>query len=300
MGSMWDIASAIIKWGNYLSMAIVIGGGFSFALMSHIEPKLKEATLRYIFVGCVLGICTTVLFFISQVGGINQQGLSGAFDFSMMQIIFQSDIGLQTGMRLASFIFSFLFLWRLKKQLDRNSNSPILRTLPLELYLPITIMLAISFAVIGHVSQLGLIARFAIVAHVICVFLWIGALYPLYLICASKHGSKVAGIMKEFGKYGAYFVSAILLSGTFLLFQLFGSVSEFVTTSYGNAVLLKLVLVVFLLVLAAINKFRLSPSIEKNGAVLKLRNSILLEIVFATVIAAITTYFTTVIGIAHG
>jgi putative copper export protein len=53
-------------------------------------------------------------------------------------------------------------------------------------------------------------------------------------------------------------------------------------------------------VLAAINKFRLSPSIEKNGAVLKLRNSILLEIVFSTVIAAITTYFTTVIGIAHG
>jgi putative copper resistance protein D len=106
--------------------------------------------------------------------------------------------------------------------------------------------------------------------------------------------------MKEFGKYGAYFVSAILLSGTFLLFQLLDSVSEFVTTSYGNAVLLKLVLVVFLLVLAAINKFRLSPSIEKNGAVLKLRNSILLEIVFSTVIAAITTYFTTVIGIAHG
>jgi len=231
---------------------------------------------------------------------INQQGLSGAFDFSMMQIIFQSDIGLQTGMRLASFIFSFLFLWRLKKQLDRNSNSPNLAHTAFGTLSPNHDYVSNFFCRDRPCSQLGLIARFAIVAHVICVFLWIGALYPLYLICASKHGSKVAGIMKEFGKYGAYFVSAILLSGTFLLFQLLDSVSEFVTTSYGNAVLLKLVLVVFLLVLAAINKFRLSPSIEKNGAVLKLRNSILLEIVFSTVIAAITTYFTTVIGIAHG
>ena len=160
--------------------------------------------------------------------------------------------------------------------------------------------MAASFVVVGHVSQLGIVARVAIIAHVISAFLWIGALYPLYLVCTSRYGNKAAGIMRAFGKYGVYFVSALVFTGVFLLFQLLSSIWEFVTTSYGNAVLLKLVLVVFLLVLAAINKFRLSPSIEKNGAVLKLRNSILLEIVFSTVIAAITTYFTTVIGIAHG
>ncbi|GJM05944.1 MAG: hypothetical protein DHS20C09_19400 [marine bacterium B5-7] len=296
---MWDIASAIVKWGNYLSMAMVIGGGFAFALMSQLEAKLKAATLQFIFAGCVLGTGTTILFFILQVGGINQQGLRGAFDLSMIRVIYQSDIGLQAGMRLPSFIFSFVLFWQLKKQLTHNPKHSLGRALPLELYLPITLVLAASFAVVGHVSQLGIIARLAIVFHVISALLWIGALYPLYLACASGYGNKVAGIMKVFGKYGVYFVSVLVLTGIFLLLQLLGSVSEFVTTNYGNAVLLKLGAVASLLVLAAINKFQLSPEFEKNDTRLKLRNSIQLEIIFAAAIIAITAYFTTVIGIVH-
>ena len=299
MGSMWDTVSAMIKWGNHLSMAIVIGGGFAFALMSQLERTIKEATLRHLFAGCFLGIGTTASFFVAQVGGINQQGLGGAFDVPMMQVIAQSDSGLQTGMRLISFIFSFLLCWQLKKQLSRSSNYSVGRALPLELYLPITLLMAASFVVVGHVSQLGIVARVAIIAHVISAFLWIGALYPLYLVCTSRYGNKAAGIMRAFGKYGVYFVSALVFTGVFLLFQLLSSIWEFVTTSYGNAVLLKLVLVVSLLALAAMNKFQLSPSFEKSGTGFKLRNSIQLEILFAAAIISITAYFTTVIGIAH-
>jgi putative copper resistance protein D len=81
-----------------------------------------------------------------------------------------------------------------------------------------------------------------------------------------------------------------------MCFELFHSLSELFTTAYGQALLVKLTLVLVIFVIAALNKLKLTPSLHNEGGVLALRNSIRIESVVALFILIITSYFSTIVG----
>lgn len=102
--------------------------------------------------------------------------------------------------------------------------------------------------------------------------------------------------MKKFGEIAVAIVAVLIISGIYLLSQLLGSVEELFTTAYGISLTAKLVGVAALLLLAAANKFRLVPGLQKSSGETKLKRSIMLEMLVALSVLVLTAFFTTLVG----
>ena len=105
--------------------------------------------------------------------------------------------------------------------------------------------------------------------------------------------------MKRFGDLAVAILAVLVVAGVLMLLQLFNSLAELVTTTYGWAVMTKLLLVSLLFAVAGINKIVLVPKISLQGGTAKLRNSIRYEMIMATAIMLVTAYLSTAIGPAE-
>ncbi len=295
----WDLASVVLKLLSLLSMAMVLGGGFSFFLLVHREQEIKQRVLAYMIIGAGTGIVATVLFFLVQIGGVNQTGLSGMFDAQIGGILAQSGLGYACGLRLVGYIGVFamapLAAWH-----NHTASKTRAFVCAALVYSFIVLLLGSSFSFYGHVAELGLIARFAILLHVVAVSWWIGSLYPLLLVFKAERDSILRSVMERFGQLAVYIVGFLIASGTYLAIAILESPNELLQTPYGSSLLLKLIGVAALLLLAASNKFFIVPNLDREISVGHLRSSISVEMVVAVAIIGITSYFTTVVGVSHG
>ena len=139
--SPWDLASVVLKLFTLSSTVVVLGGGFSFFLLSHLEWNLKQRVLSYIAIGAGTGIVSTLLFFLVQVGGINQNGPRGMLDAQIGNILAQSGLGYASGLRLAGYLSGLImtvFAWR--------NQAPAKTSLIVMIYSFIVLLLGISFS----------------------------------------------------------------------------------------------------------------------------------------------------------
>jgi len=102
--------------------------------------------------------------------------------------------------------------------------------------------------------------------------------------------------MKKFGNNAIGIVLLLIVAGILMLLELFHSIEEIFTTAYGLALVIKLLFVIGIFAIAAINKFKLTPAVHEEGGALALRRSIVLESVVAFAILAVTSYFSTIVG----
>lgn len=139
-----------------------------------------------------------------------------------------------------------------------------------------TLLAAISVAAIawqGHAgAELGrraVIHLTADAAHLVAAGLWLGALPPLMLLLRSTAAaSRQYDAAERFSMLGVICVTTLLTSGVVNTYYLVGSVPALIGTGYGQLLLLKLVFVLSMLVLAAINRWELVPRLvtDDRGA----------------------------------
>jgi len=137
----------------------------------------------------------------------------------------------------------------------------------------------LSLAMTGHAATASpeALTRPAIFAHGLAVAFWIGALAPLAALL-SKPTPAVLPLINRFSRFAVPVVAALALTGLALAIIQLEKPSALVQTSYGLILSVKLVLVLSLLALAALNRYRLTPALAKDqGAASALRRSILLE-----------------------
>lgn len=178
-----------------------------------------------------------------------------------------------------------------------------LERLALLLVLLATFVFAWSFAILGHTNLLSMDVRLMQGVHLIAVSVWVGALYPLYRLCSGNRdsdGAVLALLMRDFGRAGWGFVVILLATGLYLIVALVGSWEAMLSSDYGRLLLLKLILVSGLLVLGSLNKFRLVPALhdttQQEAATVRLRRSIIAEMVLAAIILLATATLTTLTG----
>lgn len=295
---MWSIADVATKTISLLGVASVIGGIFSLFLARRLKAPAVQQVRTYMLVGSAVGFLATAAFFLSQIGAINQQGLIGMLDWQMGQILAQSSLGYSTGLRLGAFLLTLFTVQVFSARSDEQIGGFHLRASQI-LFTFVLAALASSFLLTGHVTSLGTAAHFAIALHVIAVFLWVGSLWPLHSFCSegSQDIAALESAMMEFGKLAIVIVAVLISAGLFFLYSLLDSWREIVETPYGRGMLLKLTVVSALLLLGALNKFRLVPSLSGPAGNILLARSIKIEMVLASVILALTSYLTVVIGI---
>ena len=158
------------------------------------------------------------------------------------------------------------------------------------------IFLLLSFRFGGHVSVQSPLVQLALAVHFTMYSLWIGALYPLLLISRTKQVAKLKVILEKFSKHAIVIVSLLLLSGLTLMLSLIHSIKELFTTAYGLALLLKLLLVIGLLGIAALNKFTIVPRLLLETDIAVFQRSVKIEIAAAAILLLLTAYLSTALG----
>jgi len=147
-----------------------------------------------------------------------------------------------------------------------------------------------AFASAGHAATAP--PRFlttpAVFLHVLSVIVWIGALIPLADLIGRRDGA-AARTLRGFSSAISAVVLILVITGLFLAAVQLNHVSALWTTQYGLVLLTKLGLVALLLLLAAVNRYRLTDG-AIAGEALSLRHlkrSIFAEMAIAVAILAV-------------
>ncbi len=296
--NIWEFASVLSKFFLFASVASIAGGSFCLLFFYGDRRFTIQQHLTYILVGSLVGFHAVVIYFFLQVGLIKDAGLMGILDWEMVQFLYSLPLGEATLIRLAGFLLALLssaLLLRHTNRLDRVPGRFFYRIV-IYVHGISLIIIALSFQVTGHVSLLSLTAQAAIAVHVIAIALWLGALFPLYSLSCDSQLEALQSTMKRFGDFAVYIISLLILSGGLMLVQLLESPVDLLSTVYGRSVMIKLLLVLVLLLLAAANRVYLVPRLLSGNSIGQLRNSIKTEMAFGTAILLVTAYLTTVVG----
>ena len=116
----------------------------------------------------------------------------------------------------------------------------------------------LSLAASGHAATASpqWLTRPSLFLHGVAVAYWIGALAPLAAM-ARRRNDDLPRALKQFSAIAMPLVGLLVLSGLVLSIIQLGSVRALIETQYGILLSIKLALVILLLALAALNRFRL-------------------------------------------
>jgi copper transport protein len=147
----------------------------------------------------------------------------------------------------------------------------------------------LSLAASGHAAAAPpqWLTRPAVFLHGVGVAFWVGALVPL-LAMARKRTEALLPVLNRFSRVATVVVGLLVLTGLTLAIVQLQSFRALTDTKYGLILSIKITLVVALLGLAALNRFRLTPALALAPSNTRsLVRSILFECVVAVGILAV-------------
>jgi copper transport protein len=123
----------------------------------------------------------------------------------------------------------------------------------------------LSLAASGHASTAPpqWLTRPAVFLHGIGLAWWVGALLPLMALALSP-AQPLLPVLHRFSKGAVPVVGIVALTGLLLAVIQLASFQALTSTNYGRILCIKLALVVVLLALAALNRFRLTPALQSR------------------------------------
>ena len=283
---VWLAASVLTKSGIYLTSFFAAG---SLLVLWLLKPSLVAGTKQHLqlTIWAILGSAVlTVLRIAVQAGQIYDEGWSGLFNIEMISIIAEGPLGPSSYVRLAGLALLLSAVWL------GVARSPMT--------IAGAVLIAVSFSIIGHATKDQVILGSLIVLHLLAVSYWLGALYPLHVMADERDNLVQTGeIAHKFGKQAAFIVPVLIIAGVAFAINLVGSPLNLIGTDYGLLLLFKIVMVAGLLALAALNKFRLVPTLMQGNqaSAKRLQTSIKLEFIAFLIIFALTAMLTTAVNL---
>jgi copper transport protein len=136
----------------------------------------------------------------------------------------------------------------------------------------------LALAASGHASTAPpqWLTRPAVFLHAIGLAWWVGALLPLMAL-ALRPAQPLLPVLHRFSRAAVPVVGIVALTGLLLAVIQLESFQALISTNYGWILCIKLALVVVLLALAALNRFRLTPALQSSQNTRPLVRSIGLE-----------------------
>lgn len=296
--SIWSIVIILSKVFIYAGVAAMVGGSFVY-LFNQPSDRLQLSVRKYLLLSISLGLVATLTNFLLQVGAFAEAGWSGMFDTTYLAILWDSAAADSSLYRIAGFIL-ILSIFYLEPVLARFKLSNYQQPITYTGYFIALCLVARSFSIIGHTSELEMTSQLLLSAHIILVSWWMGSLVPLYLACNLLENKQLHAVMHRFGQQAAVVVSLLILCGLILTYQLLATFEALFTTPYGINLLTKLSVVSLILLIALRHKLTLVPGLLKaTNKSNTLAKSIQLEIALAAIIFIATASLTTLVGPTH-
>ncbi|WP_407319712.1 CopD family protein [Isoptericola halotolerans] len=127
-----------------------------------------------------------------------------------------------------------------------------------------------SLALVGHTRTAGPVWLVvpSDVLHVVTAAVWLGGVVGLALVLAPSSPvdpGRAARTVSRFSTLGAWLLVALALTGVVLAWRILGTLDALWTTSYGLALLTKTWAVLYVVLIAAWNHYRLVPLVTRDG-----------------------------------
>ncbi|RZM71059.1 copper-binding protein [Pseudoalteromonas rubra] len=294
---IWNTVIVLSKIVFYVGFACIAGYTFFRQIFERNECHNNSLTanLKWMRASIIVALIANGVWFFASTGAMAEEGIHGAFDPDMLGIMWDSSIGDGTLLRTIGVMIAILVLispFKLKSVVLNNylKQGSLVSSL---------FLLAYTFTLVGHVSELGVFEKVLLMLHVLVMAWWFGALFPLKQACHESDYGQLYSLMDTFGKQASIAVSLLLVAGLWLAFQLVGNVEELFSSSYGQTLLLKLALVTSILGIAAKHKLKLVPYLKNNDGKEALSKSISIEMVVGFAILSVTAGLTSVVGPAN-
>ncbi|MDG1450519.1 MAG: CopD family protein [Ascidiaceihabitans sp.] len=276
MPDAFGLAAIVTKFALYLG--VMTSAGTVMAMLMFRLERTRGLAMTF----AVLGIVAAILAF--SLRGANLTGdVSGLTDPEMLKILWTTPVGTALLLRLVGLglLIAGLLMGRVGTWVSVLGG-----------------VIAIwSFDQVGHVSGLETtLLDLALMLHLLAVALWIGVLTPLKRLASSSSTyASAADVGHRFGVVASATVPVLIIVGGYMGYQLVGSFTALVGTSYGQAMIIKVLLVGLLLGLAAANKLRFIPALRTGDSAVAnhLSKSISVEWIVILAVLGMTAVLTT-------
>ncbi len=276
MPDAFGLAAIVTKFALYLGVMTATG-----TVMATLMFRL-DRTRGLAAAFAVLGLAATILAF--SLRGANLTGdLSGMTDPEMLGLLWTTPVGTALLLRLVGLgmLIAGLFMGRVGAWVSALGG-----------------VLAIwSFDHVGHISSRDTtLLDIALTLHLLTVALWIGVLTPLKRLASLPDTfNMAANVGHRFGVVATATVPALIIVGGYMGYQLVGSFTALIGTGYGQALIIKVLLIGCLLGLAAANKLRFIPALRAGdpAAASHLSKSISVEWLVILAVLGTTAFLTT-------
>jgi len=275
MPDIWSLAAIITKFALYLGILTATGTVLA-ALMFRLN---QFRGIALVFGG--LAIIASLVGF--SLKGANLTGdISGMLDLEMLGLLWSTPVGTAVALRLCGLGVLIVGLFMARGGLALSALGGITAVW--------------SFGHIGHISDRGsAVLDVALTLHLITVAIWIGILTPLQRLARETATyAEAAKVGHRFGLVASFTVPALIVAGGYMSYTLVGSIAALIQTGYGQALVIKVLLVAVLLGLAAANKLRFMPRLKVGdaSAAKHLTKSISIEWVVVVLVLAVTAVLT--------
>jgi copper transport protein len=245
-----DAALGILIWlsriGLYLGLFVGVGGVFFNAWTADVSTRSKP-----VVAALTVGLVSAVVALGCQ--GLDLLGLPirDILSLAPWQAAIATTLGPSLVIAAAALGLGWLAL--------RLSSAKAARALSAVALAGVGLSLAAS----GHASTAPpqWLTRPAVFLHATGLAWWVGALLPLMALALSP-AQPLLPVLHRFSKIAVPVVGIVAMTGLLLAVIQLESVSALISTKYGWILCSKLALVVVLLALAALNRFRLTPALQ--------------------------------------
>jgi len=288
-----DFALTVVR-ALHFAATIVLFGGYAYAYAVSPDGRTRPRFVAVAGWSLAVAVASAAAWLAIEAGHMSGEPLAQALGDGTMRIV------------LASTLFGHTWILRgvlalvLALSLAAMRGAAQRRRIAQAIGASCAALLLVSLACAGHAAGDAGIAGFAHLCadgvHLLAAGAWLGALVPLvFLLRESSSGSvqRASLAVRRFSVLGMACVGALVLTGlvnaTFALHR----VSELFDSRYGNELLLKLALFAAIVVLATVNRVRLTPRLDltdarsANAAQRSLLRNAVAEIVLGFAIVAI-------------
>ena len=279
---IWTVLNPIIKSFIYLTALYSIGTVlFKFHFQKFFEEEINFYCKKIIKNNAFFGILISIVAFVSTAGNLGGD-LESIFDLEFIELSFETALGKSCILLIVGFIFlnlSYCF-------------QPVLTNI---FHIVGTIILLLSFIIVGHSLSKGIYSQILLLIHLFCISYWLGSFLPLRQMCIIKNYKNLHLVAHNFGVYATFYVGLLIITGLIFSYFLLGGILPIITSTYGNVLLGKIFLVSILLLLGAINKFKIVPNLKTKITLgqSELKRSIDFELILTFFILFVTSILTT-------
>jgi putative copper export protein len=276
-----DILSVTLRALAFVALFQAAGIVIFLALLEQRLPRTEPLLRR---LGALFAIAAVVLLtaqFVLEPARMSGE-LAGPLDPALQRLVLHSATAVTFTWRMLGLLLILFALHR------RGPEGVTLGVAG------VAVLLA-AFTFIGHTSkdpQRWLLSPL-LLAHLALVAFWFGALPPLYLISAREPAELSGTIVQQFSRRAVWLVPALAVAGVAIATVLLPDLRA-LRTPYGALLLVKAAGFSVLMVLAALNKWRFAPALQRGEVVTarRFRYSLAAEYGLIVIVLCVTAVMT--------